>query len=708
MKYIRSSRQKKEKSHIPFRLNLLFFFVFVLLAVLIGQLAYLQILNGNKFRTEVDRTDQTVVTGNVPRGLIYDSKGRELVTNKANNAITYTKNANATAAQMYKTANELAKYIAVTPTGLHSRDYADYYLADPQVTKQILKQLPAKQQKETDDTKLYKYEANYAAKHLPTFTATQREAAMLYKTMNGATQLTTVYLKDSDVTSKEAAVVGEHLTSMPGVNLGTNWDRAYPNGDSMTSIIGTVSSSKSGLPSDGLKAYLAEGYARNERVGTSYIEKSYENVLKGAKSQTQVQLGSNNQITKQVQQFKGQQGDNLNLTIDSAYQQKVEAALKSTFNSALSGGAASNSDGAYAIAMNPSTGAILSIAGVSHNPVTNKTTDDALGVLNRSFTMGSAVKGAMVLGALQDGVITVNNNTQADTAIYLPGTSVKKSVYPIGTFGSLDAEQALEVSSNIYMMHLAMKEGNAKYVPNSSMTMNSDVFSKMRGYFSQYGLGQKTGVDLPGEISGLTGSNYLDGKLAVGSALDLSYGNYDAYTLMQMAQYISTIANNGYRMKPYIVKSISKTLGDGSNGPTLSTTEPTVQAKVDNTQAQINLVKQGMWQVVHGTNGWTTATPLNTLNPGVAGKTGTAQSFTRRDPTNPKSQLLETTTESFVGFAPAKNPKIAIAIVFPNLTGDEPANYNLNLAKTMFQDYYDMYNIKKESGYSVHQTSING
>lgn len=707
MKYIRTPKPKRAKSHIPFRLNLLFFFVFVLLAALVGQLAYLQILNGGKFAAEVNRTDQTTVTGAVPRGLIYDSQGRVLVENKANNAITFTKSVNTTSQSMYDTANRLVRYITVDHDNLQKRDYADYVLADSKAAKAVVKELPKAQQAETDSTKLYKYEVAYVQKHLPDFSTKQKEAIALYKIMNGATQLTTVYLKNSGVTTQESAAVGENLTSMSGVNLGTDWERAYPNGDSMTAIIGTVSSTKSGLPSDGLQSYLAQGYARNDRVGISYLEKGYESILKGAKSRTQVELGNNNNIVKQVQTFKGQQGSNLNLTIDSAYQNKVQSIVKSVFNQALSNGAAAHSDGAFAVAMNPQTGAILALAGESHNVKTGKVTEDALGAINRSFAMGSAVKPAMVLGALQDGVITVNNNTQSDDPIYLPSTPVKKSVYPVGTFSSMNATTALEVSSNIYMMRLAMKEGNAKYVPKTSMVMDNNIFAKMRRYFSEFGLGQTTGVDLPGEVKGQTGSTTLNGALAVGSALDLSYGNYDTYTLMQMAQYVSTVANNGYRMKPYIVKSISQTLADGSNGATISTTTPQVQLKVPNTQAQIDLVKQGMWEVVHGTNGWTTATMLNTLNPGVAGKTGTAQTFTRSDPTNTNSELLETTTLSFVGFAPAKNPQIAIAVVVPNLS-NEDVNYNELIAKQMFADYYSMNDVKKDSSYSAHQTSING
>ena len=106
--------------------------------------------------------------------------------------------------------------------------------------------------------------------------------------------------------------------------------------------------------------------------------------------------------------------------------------------------------------MNPQTGALLAVAGINRNTNTGKTTDNALGVINQSFVMGSVVKGATVGGGLINKVITPENNTLPDTAIYLPGSPVKKSVYPVGTFSSLDAETALEVSSNIYMMHLAM------------------------------------------------------------------------------------------------------------------------------------------------------------------------------------------------------------------------------------------------------------
>ncbi|WP_179395624.1 peptidoglycan D,D-transpeptidase FtsI family protein [Lacticaseibacillus absianus] len=708
MKYIRTPKPKRERSHIPFRLNLLFFFVFVLLATLVAQLAYLQIMNGEKFKADVDSTDSAIVTASVPRGQIYDSEGRELVTNKANSAITYTKGVGVTAKQMRTVADTLAKYLSVPVDNLSDGDKADYYLSDEAVSKAVLKKLPAAIQRSTDTAVQYKAARAYAAKHLPDYSDHEQQAIMIFKKLNGASQLTTVYVKDAGVTEAEVAAVGEHLTQMPGINLGTNWERAYPQGTSMNGIIGTVSTEKAGLPEETVNAYLANGYARNDRVGTSYLEKAYENVLKGAKSRTQVEIGNNNDIINQVTAFQGEQGNDLTLTIDSAYQAKVQANVTKVFNQVMSDGLGGYSDGAYAIAINPKTGAILALAGRHHNTKTGKITDDALGVLNRSFAMGSIAKPAMVLGALQDGVITTTDNTQADTAIYLPATPVKKSDYPIGTFSSLSAVDALARSSNIYMMWLAIKEGGGEhtYVKGKQLRLNSTIFKKMRGYFHQFGLGMKTGIDLPGEVTGVEGSELNQyGQLATGSALDLAYGNYDTYTLLQEAQYVATIANNGYRMKPYVVQRISKTLSDGSLGPVVETTTPTVLGKIKNTQAQIDLVKLGMWQAVHGTNGWTTATVMNDLNPGVAGKTGTAETFTHADQENSDSALIETMTQSFIGFAPAKDPQIAIAVVVPNLS--HSGAYAKTIAKQMFKDYYEMNDVKPVAGYSATQYNIN-
>lgn len=692
MDYFRknSGTGAKKKSSTPIRMKIILGVIFVLFGLLIGQLAYLQLGYGSKFKAEVEKTDSTVVSSQVPRGVMYDSRGRVLVGNKANNAITYTKGASTSTSQVYQISTALSNYISITDEKPTSEMLAEYYLADQANSTKIQAKLPKSQQADSENlTQNLIAEVKREKLH---YTAKQKTAAIIFNKISGAYTLSTIYVKNKNLTDRELALVGEHLSELPGVGIGTDWERSYPNGSSIQSIIGSVSTEKSGLPSDNLHYYLAQGYSRNDRVGTSYLEKEYEALLKGSKSENQIITKSNGDIKQTKTVYKGQAGASLVLTIDAQYQKKVQAALKSVYQSALASGAATYSNGAYAIAMNPQTGALLAVAGLSHDPDTNKTVDNALGVINQSFVMGSVVKGATVAGGLINKVITPYSNTMPETPIYLPGSAVKKSVYPIGTFSSLDAETALEVSSNIYMMHLALNWVKAKYVPKQYISMPDNAFEILRRNFNMFGLGQKTGVDLPGETAGIQGRSYdSNGNLLSGSLLDLSYGNYDAYTPIQLVQYISTIATGGYRVQPYIVQSIGQTSSNGKKVYISYDKKPNVQQQIPWTSAELNVVRTGMYRVVHGTNGWGTAHFLKDVKPSISGKTGTAQTF-YYNPKHPNSKnTRELINATFVGFAPSNKPKLAVAVVFPGLDPDLEGKYTLQVAKAMVQDYFKLY-----------------
>ncbi|UDE95276.1 hypothetical protein LHA31_00215 [Carnobacterium viridans] len=133
-----TKNNKKKKSHIPFRLNFLFFTVFLLFAMLILRLGYLQIVKGEEFETEVQRTETTLATGTVPRGEIYDSQHRKLVGNEALQAITYTRGRSVSSEDMAKIALNLAKYIEMPNVtefeqesgfDLSKRDLKDFWIA---------------------------------------------------------------------------------------------------------------------------------------------------------------------------------------------------------------------------------------------------------------------------------------------------------------------------------------------------------------------------------------------------------------------------------------------------------------------------------------------------------------------------------------------------------------------------------------------------
>ncbi|KRK35533.1 penicillin-binding protein 2 [Levilactobacillus parabrevis] len=659
-----------QRSQIPFRLNFLFIIVALLFAALIGQLAYLQVMYGSKFKAEVNSTDTTIETTNVQRGMVYDSTGKVLVGNKAHQAISYTKGVNVLSTSMYDIANKLGNYLTVSTSSLTPRQSIDYYLTDQKRLKAVESKLSGT--KGLSATALYNKALNYLENDSSfKLTETQKNAAAIFAKMSGAYALSTTYIKDSGVSSREIAEIGEHLSDMPGVQVGTSWSRNYPNGKSMNSIIGTVSSEKTGLPSDRVNELLAQGYSRNDSVGQSYLEQEYESVLRGTKAEKQVEVAGNNTVTKEVKKYGGQKGDNLQLTINSKFQSQLQSLVKSA-----EAGAGGNSTGTYAVVMNPNTGGVIGMAGVDRDPSTGKTTDNALGTINSDIVMGSVVKGAMVSGALMKGVITPTNSTLTDMPITVGG--VKKSSWFNHGGGSniaVNAAGALEVSSNSYMMQLAMKEAGFNYSSGAALTMSTKAFDIERGYFKQFGLGVKTGIDLPGESSGLEGSSSF---AHIGNALDLSFGNYDAYTVMQVAQYMSTIANGGTRIAPHVVQSIRGTTSTGKLGAVKSTVEPKILNTIDMTAAQKRLVKEGLYDVVHGSNTYKTGGAMSSITPKISAKTGTAQTYYKGN---------ETVTLSLASFAPSTHPQVVVALAMPNLGVNAESN-NMTLAKKIYAAYW--------------------
>ncbi len=166
-----AANRDPNKSHIPFRLNFLFFIVFLLFAALIAQLAYLQVDYGQKFRTEVNSANNTTATGNVQRGSVYDSTGRVLVGNKSHQAIQYTKGLNVASSKMYTVATKLSEYLSIPTNTLTDRNLADYYLAGASNLKAVAKKVKTS----TDTDILYAREVAYTEKNLiSNFTTAQK------------------------------------------------------------------------------------------------------------------------------------------------------------------------------------------------------------------------------------------------------------------------------------------------------------------------------------------------------------------------------------------------------------------------------------------------------------------------------------------------------------------------------------------------------
>ncbi|MGK0551359.1 penicillin-binding transpeptidase domain-containing protein [Enterococcus faecalis] len=689
--------QRGRKPHIPFRLNLLFFVIFTLFVALIVRLGYLQIVDGEEYTKRITENSTLTIKTASPRGEIYDAKGKLLASNKANLAITYTRGKNIEGKDILPVANKVNELINVpVDPNLTERDKKDYWLADPQHLKTAQARLTdadktdKKGNKITDEGVLYGLAVEKVTPEEINYDEKTLQAVTIFKRMNAASELNTVFIKNEGVTEAELATIGEHTAEIAGVSTGTDWTRDYSQSNGLRSLLGKVSTEKSGLPAENLKEYLAKGYSRNDRVGTSYLEKEYESDLQGKRAESEVVLDSKGNIIKQTPITKGEKGSNLKLTIDSNFQTKVEEILKTQYQNYVNSGLAPYSEGAYVVVMDPKTGAIKAMSALKRDLKTGEIVSSPLSTILDVTEPGSVVKGGTLTAGYQTGVIS-GNDTLIDEPIQLAGSNMKSSWFNQSSQIPLTAEQALEYSSNDYMMKLVFKMLGVKYTPGMVFPYepgDSKVFDELRKAFGEYGMGVPTGIDLPGESPGLVNDDFKNIKKAPqgGNLLDLSFGQYDTYTALQLAQYVSTIANNGVRVAPHIVEGIYNSNEDGSLGTLKRKIETKELNKVDITPEQMKIIQTGFYNVVHGTSPYTTAPGLNSDKISIAAKTGTAETMYVDEAKN----IHNTVNSNLVAYAPYENPEIAVSVVLPHLN-DETAKPNQAIAKAILETYVDMY-----------------
>lgn len=697
----RKNRPPRKKSHIPFRLNLLFFIVFFAFMALIARLAFVQLVRGEDFVALVKRTETTTARKAVPRGSIYDSKGRVIVGNKAKLAINYTRAADATTSSMIETAQKLTQYITVDASNLRDRDLKDYWFAThPEEAANLLTADEKRQatRENLSSSQTYEMQLAHITDDMINYSDQEKQVIAIFTKMNGAYALSTVTLKNDNVSETEVAQISERLGELKGVDIDSDWDRDYPMGDMLKSILGTVSSETTGLPADQVQSLVTQGYSLNDRVGTSYLEQEYETVLSGSKSIVQSQTNSSGEIVDTTETYAGKGGSNLVLTIDTDFQKKMEQIVTEAVQSLTD----VTADRVYVVAMNPNTGDILGITGkkkqYDDNYQVTGIEDDALGAINGAFGMGSAVKAATVLSGYMDGVITPEDNTIIDEPIVFEASQPKSSFFNRSGRIALTDLDALERSSNVYMIKLAMRMGGQwDYTPGGKLNINLDVFDKLREYYAQFGLGVRTGIDLPNESTGYNG-----GTGNAYSALDFAYGQFDLYTTLQLTQYMATVVNNGTRIAPRLVKEIRSTSPEGGIGD-IETAVPTkIMNSVQVATSLIDHVKEGLYRVTHGANG-TSAYTFRNYQPVVAGKTGTAEAFYGGP--LPQYQQQAVINSTFASYAPADNPEIVVGVVAPYFTGAVPTDFAAGITRRVYDAYFHQGEFAQTAATSDNNTS---
>lgn len=667
MKKRKNKPLEHDGNFISLRLNILFSIVIFLFLVLILRLADMQIINHDFYSNKLSTASQKIISNGSIRGQIYDAQGKPLVENEIQQVVSFTRSNKMSAQEMKEVANKLLQWVNVSNVTITQRDKADYYLADEEVYRQVVEALPEDKKYDSDgnylsESTIYSNAVDSIPAEALQYSEQDSKAIELFKQMNGATYFSTVNLVTDTLTAEQVAHIVANESQLPGISTTNNWQRTIlPT--SLSSIIGTVTSEQAGLPAEDAEYYLSKGYSSNDRVGTAYLEKQYEEVLQGQREKKQINLDRNGNVESIETIQEGQQGNNIKLTIDLAFQDGVNAILKKYFESELATGSALYSEGVYAVALEPSTGAVLAMSGYSHEKGSSTITEDALGTITSVFTPGSIVKGATISSGWENGIIS-GNQVLLDEPIYFAGSAPITSWWAYGSF-NIDATEALEYSSNVYMVKIALGLLGQTYSANMYLNDGdtlTNAMTKLRSTFAEYGLGASTGIDLPLESTGFLPEEYSTANFIMNA-----FGQFDNYTPMQMAQYVATVANNGKRISPHLVEGIYGNNPQGGLGDLIETVSGKEMNQVNISADEMALLRQGFYQLVNGGGRFNTGSAIGRgAAVTISAKTGTAETYT----TTPSGEVVTAVNTNVVAYAPSDNPQIAVAVVLPNLTNE--------------------------------------
>ena len=586
------------------------------------------------------KTEVYISGSSAPRGRILDTNGNVLVDNIGVKTIYYNKIKGINIEDEIEIAKKLADILTIDAAG--TKALKDYWLVtnsngESLITEEEYKLLEERKLTNNDITDL-KYE-RITEEMLNSFSDIEKKAAHIYSLMNDGY----VYSKKEilkDVSESEYAKVIE--SNIPGITGELSWERIYLYGDTLKNIFGSIGL----IPEERKEEYLSSGYELTDTVGLSYLEYEYEEYLKGTKAEYLV--NSDNTLTLVSEEKRG---NDLVLSIDINLQLKVEEIIKDKI---ILGDKYPNTDyykDSYALVSDPNNGSILAIAGIRRND-DGLWSDISLNTINKSFTIGSAVKGATIAVGYKYGLIEMDK--------YITDSCVKLYLVPekcsFKSLGRINDLTALAYSSNYYQYLIAIALTGNTYKPNIKLNATEEHFNIYRNMLASFGLGVKTEIDLPGEQTGIIGKTIADDLL-----LNLAIGQYDTYTPVEVLQYINSLAT-GKRTALSLMKEIK------SNDDVILSNESTVLNEIELEQVYLDRIREGLKLVLsEGTGRIYVDKSIN-----AAGKTGTSESF--YDSNSDGTVDVATITSTFAGYFPSDNPKFSVVVITPNISHNNGSN----------------------------------
>lgn len=568
----------------------------------------------------LNATNKIVYGLNAPRGRILDRNGKVLVDNIGTNTIVFHKLKNIDTKKIAHLLNTIIPNIKKASIDEQKKYYLTFNETDSLLTEkeQELYNNRKISQAEVEEIKLARIEP------LLNYTNKEQQEIHLYYLLNKG------YIYDSKIIAKDVSdeiCAKINISNISGLTCEYTTKRIYLY-DTLNDILGRTGN----ITKENKEYYLAKGYSLNDTVGLSYLEKQYDDYLRGEKAKYLV--NEDNSLTL-ISNSKP--GNDIYLSIDIELQLQINEILKKNLNKASNLKNTKYYNSSYVLVSNPNTGEIIASTGLMK--VKDDFHDITTNILTSSFTMGSVIKGASHTVGYQNNLIDIGTKIN-DSCIKLYQVPTKCSYKRLGY---IDDITALKTSSNYYQFLTAIKLTGNKYKYNMKLEVEEKDFNTYRDTFAEFGLGSKTGIDLENESLGIKGKTIAPDLL-----LNLSIGQYDTYTPLQLLNYINTIATNGKRYSLHYLKEVK------NKDKIIYEYQPNLLNIVKN--SNFNRIKEGFKEVLYsGTGRGYTDTLYK-----PAGKTGTSEVVYNKD--------IITINQTYAMFAPYDNPQYSIVVISPNIS----------------------------------------
>lgn len=639
----RNPAQRKRKTRLLF-LSLVYTAAVLWLFVSVGGL---QVTQGDKFRQAVDAeaavTTRTVTTL-APRGNIYDSQGVPLI----QSTLSYA--AELQYASWDKTAanDTLLQTLNILET--HGFPFTDrlpvtggsfpvFMGSDEENAKLLASFLEAREWNADIDAQTL-YQNLLARYDIPESYNVQEARAVVgirYEMeIQGFSKQQSVPLAEN-LDHETVVALASH--DLPGVEIVTRETRTYET-DLLAHTLGRIGY----IYAEDADYYKSLGYPADAKVGLFGIEKACETELRGTDGVLTRSYDAEGRLLSETVETPVQAGDDVYLTIDLRLQQAAENSLKTRIEEMrTSGGTGSGAGGGAAVVMQVGTGSVLASASYPTYSLATFSADyqslltaENKPMVNRAanglYAPGSVFKMVTAAAALQDGIIDTETEIvdEGVYSYYAPDYLYHCWLYNEtgGNHGSQTVAEALQNSCNCFFYEAGRLTG----------------IDRIAYYASQFGLGQKTGLEISESEGTLASPDSHSTQWYPGDTLMAAIGQSDnLFTPVQLANYIATLCSGGKRYEAHLIDSIYS-----ASGELLQKNEPKELSDVNLTAENLNAILEGMRRV---TEDGTASKVFENYPVNVIGKTGSAQVSDGE------------ANGVFVLAAPAENPEIAIAVV---------------------------------------------